>query len=67
MRALADNKIYVAPMRNIVLDRKKTTKIVFDGKENIIQKENAVYQYFLLFPQCFQKVSFLELNAELTS
>ena len=31
---------------------------VFDRVENIVGKgENAVYQHFLLFPSCFQKVS----------
>ena len=33
---------------------------VFDRIENIVGKgENADYQHFLLFPQCFQKASFL--------
>ena len=32
---------------------------VFDTVENIVGKrENAVYQHFLLFPQCFEKASF---------
>ena len=32
---------------------------VFDSVENIVGKgENASYQHFLLFPQCFEKVSF---------
>ena len=32
----------------------------FDRLENIVRKgENAGYQHFLLFPQCFQKASFL--------
>ena len=31
---------------------------VFDKVENIVGKgENAGYQHFLLFPQCFQKAS----------
>ena len=30
------------------------------GKKNIVgQSENADYQHFLLFPQCFQKAFFL--------
>ena len=34
-------------------------KIDMGRVENIVEKgENAGYQYFLLFPQCFQKVSF---------
>ena len=33
---------------------------VFDRVENIVGKgENAGNQHFLLFPQCFQKASFL--------
>ena len=32
--------------------------VVFDRVENIVGKEeNAGYQHFLLFPQCFQKSS----------
>ena len=32
---------------------------VFDNVENIVGKgENAGYQHFLLFPQCFEKASF---------
>ena len=32
---------------------------VFDRVENIVGKEeNAGYQHFLLFPQCFEKASF---------
>ena len=32
---------------------------VFDRVENTVGKgENAGYQHFLLFPQCFQKNSF---------
>ena len=31
----------------------------FDNVENIVGKgENAAYQHYLLFPQCFQKASF---------
>ena len=34
-------------------------KIISDRIENIVVKgENAGYQHFLLFPQCFQKASF---------
>ena len=33
---------------------------IFDRVENIVGKgENASYQHFLLFPQCFPKASFL--------
>ena len=36
---------------------------VFDRVENNVGKgENAGYQHFLLFPQCFQKVSFPETS-----
>ena len=34
----------------------------FDKVENIVEKgENAGYQHFLLFPQCFQKSFFLKV------
>ena len=50
LKALADDKIKVLKM--IIF--------VFDSVENILGKgENAGYQHFLLFPQCFQKASFL--------
>ena len=35
-------------------------KFVLERLENSVEKgENAGYQHFLLFPQCFQKASFL--------
>ena len=35
---------------------------VFDRVENIVGKgENAGYQHFLLFPQCFQKAFLLRV------
>ena len=40
---------------------------IFDRIENRVgEKENACYQHFLLFPQCFQKPSFsgLLINTE---
>ena len=47
LKAFADDKLNV--IQNI--------KVVFRRKENIVGKEeNAGYQHFLLFPQCFQKV-----------
>ena len=50
LKAFADDKINVAQM--IVS--------VFDRIGNIVGKgENAGYQHFLLFLQCFQKPSFL--------
>ena len=36
---------------------------VFDRVENIMGKgENAGYQHFLLFPQCFQRASFPDVS-----
>ena len=36
---------------------------VFNRIENIVRKgENAGYQHFLLFPQCFEKASFPDLS-----
>ena len=49
LKAFADNKLNVA--QNIKVD--------FHRIENIVGKEeNAGYQHFLLFPQCFQKAFF---------
>ena len=46
MKAFANHKLNVT--RNI--------RVVFHRIENIVGKEeNAGYQHFLLFPQCFQK------------
>ena len=43
-------------------DKRSATKeldFLFDREENIVGKvENAGYQHFLLFPQCFQKPCF---------
>ena len=48
LKAFADDKFSVAEMMISFRDR----------LENIEEKgENADYQHFLLFPQCFQKVS----------
>ena len=35
---------------------------IFDSVENVGKGENAGYQHFLLFPQCFEKVSFPETS-----
>ena len=46
LKAFADNNLNIAKMIIILYDR----------VENIVGKgENAGYQHFLLFPQCFQK------------
>ena len=53
LKALADNK----------LNATKELKFVLGREENILGKgENAGYQHFLLFPQCFQKSSFTEVS-----
>ena len=40
-------------------------KFVFGRVENIVGKgENASYQHFLLFPQCFQEASFKVLKSK---
>ena len=50
LKAVADDKSNVAAKLKFVLGR----------VENIVGKgENAGYQHFLLFPQCFQKASLL--------
>ena len=49
MKLFAHDKIYVTEKLKFVLGR----------LENIVEKgENAGYQHFLLFPQCFQRASF---------
>ena len=36
---------------------------VFDRVKNIVGKgENAGYQHFLIFPQCFEKASFPDMS-----
>ena len=48
-KAFADGKINVTEKLKFVLER----------AENIVGKgENAGYQHFLLFPQCFRKASY---------
>ena len=50
LKALADDKIKVT----------QKSKFVSSKVENIVGKgENAGYQHFLLFSQCFQKASIL--------
>ena len=45
MKAYADNKINVT----------EKLKFILGKLENIVEKgENAGYQHFLLFPQCFK-------------
>ena len=40
---------------------------VFERVENIVGKgENAGYQHFLLFLQCFEKASFLDMSKGVT-
>ena len=40
---------------------------VFGSVQNIVGKgENAGYQHFLLFPQCFEKASFPEASKGVT-
>ena len=40
---------------------------VFDRVENIVGKgENAGYQNFLLYPQCFEKASFPDTSKGVT-
>ena len=50
LKAFADNNLNLAEKLKFVLER----------AENIVGKgENAGYQHFLIFPQCFQKASTL--------
>ena len=51
LKEFADDKIKVLKMMTIVFDR----------VENIVGRgENAGFQHFLLFPQCFQKAFYSE-------
>ena len=51
LKAFADDKLNIA----------KTTISLYDGLENTVGKgENAGYQHYLLFPQCFPKPTSLE-------
>ena len=52
LKLFADDKINVTTEMKLVL--KKVENIVGKG-------ENAGYQHFLLFPQCFQRASFSRL------
>ena len=52
LKAFADNSLNVNQKLKFALGRAE--KIVGKG-------ENAGYQHFLLFPQCFQKASFTEV------
>ena len=57
---LTDDKILDLPKLKAFADDKlnvtQNVKVVFHRIENIVGKEeNAGYQHFLLFPQCFQK------------
>ena len=49
----------VVSSNNDKINLTKKLKIVLGRVENIVGKgENAGYQHFLLFPQCFLKASF---------
>ena len=41
------------------MNKAQTVTAIFDKVENIVGKgENAGYQHYLLFPQCFQRASY---------
>ena len=64
INSLPNDKILGQTKLKAFSDKKKTNmaeklKFVLGTVENIVGKgENAGYQHFLLFPQCFQKASF---------
>ena len=65
VNALPDDKILGSPKLKALADDKsnitQNIKVMFHRIENIVGKEeNAGYQHFLLFPQCFQKGFFLQ-------
>ena len=58
--SLPNDKIFsFTKFKALADDELSVTKVMsygFDMVENIVEKgENAGYQHFLLFPQCFQK------------
>ena len=58
--SLSNNKILVESNLKDLADAKINatfkTNLIWGGVQNIVGKgENAGYQHFLLFPQCFQK------------
>ena len=55
LNSLADNKILALSKLNVTQNFKLVSWKV---ENNVGKEENAGYQYFLLFQQCFQKVSF---------
>ena len=56
VKPLPDDKILGLSKLKAFADDKSNTEVVFHRIENIAGKEeNAGYQHFLLFPQCFQK------------
>ena len=51
---LSKLKIFADDNLNVV----QMMEFIFDGEENIVENgENAGYQHFLFFPQCFQRAS----------
>ena len=66
VNSLQDNKLSDYPKLKALTDNKindtEKLKFVFGWVENIAEKgENAGYQHFVLFLQCFQKTSFSRL------
>ena len=64
---LPDNKILGLPKLKAFADSKlnatQNVKVVFHRIENIVGKEeNADYQHFLLFAQCFQKAFYSSVS-----
>ena len=60
LNPLTDEKILGLPKLKAFADDKSNVtqniQVVFHRTENMVEKEeNAGYQHFLLFPQCFQK------------
>ena len=59
-KVLDKSKFKAFADKKIILTQK--SKFQSERVENIVGKgENAGYQHFLLFPQCFQKLSFQEM------
>ena len=62
----SDKILDMAKLKAFVDDKSKVTKMIIflsDTAENSVRKgENAGYQHFLLFPQCFPKPSLKPLK-----
>ena len=68
LKAFADDIVKVTEILKFLLERLENIVGKGENAENMGKGENAGYQHFLLFPQCFQKDSYTgSFIKELTS